>query len=294
MAYSASASSPPGGEYRKPRRIGVVLRSQVIPHALLAVVGLAFLAPFLWLVLTSLKSDSEIFHIPTIWIPHQLQWSNYSQAVSTIPFLRYTFNTLFVCALSIAGQLITSPLVAYGLSRIHFRGRNTLFMIMMATMILPYQVTMVPVYVMYNHWNMVDSYWPLILPNFFGSAFYIFLLRQFFMNIPWELTESAKMDGASEFRIYSTIILPLAKPAMWSVALFTFLHQWGDFLGPLLYLNDPDSWTLSIGLRAFIGEYKVAWGLLMAASTIFTVPIIVLYFFVQRQFIQGITMTGFK
>lgn len=270
------------------------IRTAVLPHTMLCLLGIAFLMPFAWLFLTSIKSVDEIFRLPVVWFPSRIQWENYVQAVQTIPFLRYTLNTLLICVLSIGGQLLASPLVAYGLARIPFKGRDVIFYIMMGTMILPYQVTMIPVYVMYNKLNLVDSYVPLILPSFFGSAFYIFLLRQFFRNIPLELTESAKMDGAGEFRIYSTMILPLAKPAIYSVALFTFLNEWGDFLGPLLYLNDPARWTLSIGLKAFIGEYKVDWGPLMAASTIFTVPIIVLYFFVQRQFIQGITMTGFK
>lgn len=271
-----------------------VLRETVIPHLLLALVGLMFLFPFAWLALTSVKTEDEIFRVPIVWWPSEFQWSNYSLAVTTIPFLRYTLNTLFICVLAILGQLISSPLVAYGLSRIQFKGRDAIFLVMMATMILPYQVTMIPLYVLFNKIGMVDSYWPLIFPAFFGSAFYIFLLRQFFMNIPYELTESAKMDGASEFRIYLQMILPLAKPAIFTVALFQFLGSWGDFLGPLLYLNTPEKWTLSIGLRSFIGEYDVSWGLLMAASTIFTVPIIVLYFFVQKTFIQGISMTGFK
>lgn len=271
-----------------------LLRKTVLPHIGLTLTGLLFLAPFAWLFITSIKTEQEIFAIPTVWWPDRVQWMNYVEAVRTIPFLRYTFNTAMIGVLSAVGQVLASPLAAYGFSRISFRGRNVLFYVMMATIILPFQVTMVPVYVMFNKMNMVDSYWPLILPNFFGAAYYIFLLRQFFMNIPYELTESAKIDGASEFRIYWQIVLPLSRPAIYTVALLTFLHAWGDFLGPLIYLNDPAKWTLSIGLRSFIGEYDVSWGLLMAASTLFTVPIIALYFFVQKQFIQGITLTGFK
>jgi len=292
MQLTNEASVPQlTGKRRSGKR---VLRETVIPHLLLGLVGLLFLFPFAWLALTSIKTEYEIFKVPIVWWPTEFQWSNYSLAVTTIPFLRYTLNTLLICVLAIAGQLISSPLVAYGLSRIHFKGRDFIFLVMMATMILPYQVTMIPLYVLFNNLGMLDSYWPLVLPAFFGSAFYIFLLRQFFMNIPYELTESAKMDGASEFRIYWQMILPLAKPAVFTVALFQFLGSWGDFLGPLLYLNSEEKWTLSIGLRSFIGEYDVSWGLLMAASTIFTVPIIVMYFFVQKTFIQGISMTGFK
>ena len=278
----------------KPMSISRTLRTTVIPHLLLALVGLLFLLPFVWLVLTSLKTTEDIFEFPIDWWPDTFQWSNYVLAVQAIPFLRYTLNTLFLCALAVLGQVVSSPLVAYGFSRLKFKGRDTMFLIMIGSMMLPYQVTMVPVYVLFNKMNLVDSYWPIILQNLFAIPFYVFLMRQFFLTIPYELTESAKMDGASELRIYLQIILPLAKPALYSVALFAFLNEWKDFLGPLIYLNSPEKWTLSIGLRAFIGENKVDWGLLMAAATMFTVPIIVLYFFVQKKFIQGISLTGFK
>lgn len=279
---------------KRRKSVANVMRKSFLPHLGLILVGLLFLGPFAWLVLTSLKTKSEIFAIPIVWVPETIQWSNYVDATQMIPFVRYTLNTLFICFFSILGQLIASPLVAYALARMKFKGRNFIFFLMMGTMILPFQVTMIPLYVLFNKMGMLDTYWPLILPNFFGSAFYIFMLRQFFLSIPFELTESAKIDGASEFRIYWQIILPLSRPALYTVALFTFLASWGDFLGPLIYLNDPEKWTLSVGLRSFIGEYTVEWGMLMAASTLFTVPIIVLYFFVQRQFIQGITLTGFK
>jgi multiple sugar transport system permease protein len=278
----------------KPTGTWYATRSAVLSHLMLALAGLLFLLPFVWLVLTSLKTTEEIFKVPIDWWPDTFQWSNYALAVQRIPFVRYTLNTLFLCVLAVLGQAVSSPLVAYGLSRLQFRGRDTIFFIMMGSMMLPYQVTMIPVYVLFNKMNLVDSYWPIILQNLFAIPFYVFLMRQFFLTIPYELTESAKIDGASEFRIYWQVILPLAKPALYSVALFAFLNEWKDFLGPLIYLNDPEKWTLSIGLRAFIGEIKVDWGLLMAAATMFTVPIIVLYFFVQKKFIQGISLTGFK
>ncbi|MFT4416473.1 carbohydrate ABC transporter permease [Fredinandcohnia humi] len=281
-------------DYKPKRKVSKVLKQSFFPHIGLALVGILFLAPFAWLVITSLKSIDEIFAIPTVWWPEKLNWANYSGAVETIPFVRYTWNTIVICFFSVLGQLISAPLVAYALARMNFKGRNLIFFVMMGTMILPFQVTMIPVYVMFNNLGMIDTYLPLTLPNFFGAAFYIFMLRQFFLSIPFELTEAAKIDGASEFRIYWQIILPLSRPALYTVALFTFLGAWGDFLGPLIYLNDPDKWTLSVGLRAYIGEHDVEWGMLMAASTLFTVPIIILYFFVQRQFIQGITLTGFK
>ncbi|MBS4219018.1 carbohydrate ABC transporter permease [Bacillus sp. FJAT-49711] len=279
---------------KKRRGLNRVIKESITPHLLLAIVGLLFLLPFAWLVLTSLKTLDEIFAIPPVWLPETFLWSNYSDAIKAIPFFRYIWNTVVVCLFSVAGQLISAPLVAYAFARMKFKGRDFIFFLMMATMILPYQVTMIPLYVMYNKLGMVDTYLPLTLPNFFGAAFYIFLLRQFFLGIPHEYSESAKIDGASEFRIYWQIILPLSKPVLFTVALLTFLGAWGDFLGPLIYLNDPKNWTLSVGLKAFIGEHSVDWGMLMAASTMFTIPIIILYFFVQRQFIQGITLTGFK
>ncbi|CAM3717521.1 ABC transporter permease subunit [Alicyclobacillus pomorum] len=277
-----------------PMRWSVVFRRRILPHVPLVLVGILFLMPFAWLVVTSVETDQEIFSSHPVFFPHVLQWSNYAQAVQDFPFLQYTYNTLYIAFFSIIGQVISCPLVAYSFSRLRYPGRTFLFFLMMSTMILPSQVTMVPVYVMWNKMGLINTFWPLIIPHFFGSAMYIFLLRQFFMSIPFELSEAAKIDGASEFRIFTQIMIPLAKPAMYTVILFQFLASWSDFMGPLIYLNDPTKWTLSIGLQSFIGDHSVQWGLLMAASTLFTLPIIVLYFFVQRRFIQGITLTGIK
>ncbi len=271
------------------KRAGSVTR-----HLLLCFAGIFFLGPFAYLLLTSVKSIDDIFAVPFVWWPKELYWTNYSNAVNFIPFMRYTMNTLFVSLLCVAGELIAAPLTAYGLARIPFKGRNFLFMIIMATIMLPSQATMIPLYVLFNKMNMVNTYWPLILPAFFGAAYYIFLLRQFFMGIPQEVSESAKIDGASEFRIYWQIILPLSRPALFTVGLLVFLNSWKDYQLPLIYLNDPEKWTLSVGLKAFIGEYNIEWGMLMAAAALFALPIIILYFFVQKVFIEGITMTGSK
>jgi multiple sugar transport system permease protein len=278
----------------KKKRTGKSISKSLSKHFILCLAGVFFLGPFAYLLLTSVKSIDDIFAVPFVWWPEHLYWENYSNAVQAIPFFRYTLNTLFVALLCVLGELIAAPLTAYGLARIPFKGRNVLFMIMMGTIMLPAQSTMVPLYVMYNKLNMVNTYWPLILPAFFGAAYYIFLLRQFFMGIPQEITESAKIDGASEFRIYSQMILPLSIPALFTVGLLVFLSSWKDYQMPLIYLNDPNKWTLSVGLKAFIGEYNVEWGMLMAAAALFAIPIIILYFFVQKVFIQGITMTGSK
>lgn len=273
-----------------------VTKEKIFSHFILSLVGLLFLIPFLWLVVTSLKTEAEIFAIPIDWWPETLNWKNYVDATNMIPFALYTFNTLLIAVLCILGVVIFAPLVAYGFSRIQFKGRTVLFFIMMGTLMLPSQVTMIPIYVMFNKMNLVDSYWPIVLSTWFGTglAYNIFLVRQFFMGIPHELTESAKIDGASEFRIYSTIILPLAVPVVLTIGLLTFLGAWGDFMGPLIYLHDPDKWTLSIGLKQFIRENSVAWGPLMAAAALFTFPIVILYFFVQKKFVEGISITGLK
>ncbi|CAM3291887.1 MULTISPECIES: carbohydrate ABC transporter permease [Paenibacillus] len=273
-----------------------ILGRRLLTHLILILVGLMFLAPFAWLLLTTFKTEDEIFVIPVQWFPSEWIWDNYRNAVQMIPFIKYTWNTIVIALLSVAGVVILSPLVAYGFSRIDFKGRNVLFIIMLSTLMLPMQVTMIPLYVVFNKANLLNSNWPLVLSAWFGTgmAFNVFLIRQFFNGIPIELTESAKIDGASEFRIYSQIILPLAKPALLTIGLFTFLGAWGDFQGALIYLNDQETWTLSIGLKQFIRENSVAWGPLMAAATLFTVPIIILYFFVQKKFIEGITITGMK
>lgn len=271
-------------------------RKKLMAHVVLVLIGLLFLTPFLWLVITSLKTDDEIFMTPVKWWPDIVQWNNYTDAIHSIPFFQYTWNTVIIAALSVFGVTMIAPIVAYGFAKIDFKGRNALFVTMMGTLMLPFQVTMIPIYVMFNKIDLINSIWPIVLSTWFGTgiAYYIFLVRQFFLGIPHELTESAKIDGASEFRIYAQIILPLAKPAVLTIGLFTFLGAWGDFQGPLIYLNDPEQWTLSIGLKQFIRENTVAWGPLMAASTLFTVPIVILYFFVQKKFIEGISMTGMK
>ncbi|MGZ9585909.1 carbohydrate ABC transporter permease [Paenibacillus marinisediminis] len=280
----------------KALRVNRSAKEKIFSHFILTLVGILFLFPFLWLILTSLKTEEEIFAIPVIWWPETLNWHNYADATSMIPFGLFTFNTLVIAFLSVIGVVIIAPLVAYGFSRIDFKGRTFLFIIMMGTLMLPGQVTMIPIYVFFNKLNLVDSFWPLVLSTWFGTgiAYNIFLVRQFFMGVPHELTESAKIDGASEFRIYSTIILPLAVPVILTIGLLTFLGAWGDFQGPLIYLHDPDKWTLSIGLKQFIRENSVAWGPLMAAAALFTFPIIILYFFVQKKFVEGISITGMK
>jgi multiple sugar transport system permease protein len=250
--------------------------------------------PLLWLILSSLKTDAQIFKFPPEWIPSPLTFKNYPGGLTFIPFWRELLNTSIICVCAVVGTIASCSLVAYGLARIKWRGGNALFYIILSTMMLPYQVTMVPVFVMFARIGWVDSLLPLIVPHFFGSAFYIFLMRQFFMTIPVEMTEAARIDGCSEWDIYRRIILPLSKPALAAVGLFAFMAMWNDYLGPLIYLADERKYTLSLGLASFSSQYGSYPGMLMAVTTVITVPIIVIFFFAQRTFIQGITLTGIK
>lgn len=268
-----------------PRRVAV--------HAVLLALAVVFVLPFYWMVATSLKTDRQIFEVMA-WAPDPVVWKNYARAVSYIPFARYTWNTLVICVLTIFGTVLSCSLVAYSFSRIAWKGRNALFILVLATLMLPGQVTMIPVFLIFKWLHWIGSAKPLIVPAFFGSAFYVFLLRQFFFSIPKELSESARMDGASEFGIYARIVMPLSKPALATVALFTFIGGWTDFLGPLLYLNDPKQYTLSLGLQQFVSQHGAEWSMLMAASTLMALPIIVLYFLAQQTFVEGITLTGIK
>jgi multiple sugar transport system permease protein len=246
------------------------------------------------MIVTSLKPPDQIFVWPPILIPRPIVWQNYVQAVSTIPFFRYLANTILVSTWNVVGILISCPLVAYGLSRIQWPGRDLLFYVVLATMMLPYVVLMIPTFLIFNALGWIGTFKPLIVPAFFGAPFFIFLLRQFFMSIPFDLSDAATIDGGTEFQIFWFVILPLAKPALATVALFTFIANWQDFLGPLIYLRDESQYTLSLGLQRFLSSHSAAWAQLMAASTLMVLPIVLLFFLTQRTFIQGITFSGLK
>jgi ABC-type glycerol-3-phosphate transport system permease component len=220
--------------------------------------------------------------------------NNYPRGLTFIPFGRYLLNTLLICGIVVLGTILSCSLVAYGLARVEWRGRNGLFYIIIGTMMLPFQVTMVPMFVVFAKLGWVDTYLPLTVPAFFGNAFFVFLLRQFFMTLPAELTDAARIDGCSEVGIYRRIVLPLAKPALATVGLFAFMGTWNDYIGPLIYLSDAGRYTLSLGLATFSSQYGSYPGMLMAATTVMTLPIIVLFFLAQRTFIQGIALTGLK
>jgi multiple sugar transport system permease protein len=273
-------------KYRK------VFRSFSI-HTILIILGFAFSIPFLWLVSTSLKPDRQVFALPPIWIPNPIQWSNYPRALTFIPYFHYMGNSLIIVFFCVTGVLISSSLVAYGFARIPWPGRNVVFTILLSTLMIPYAVRLIPTFLVFSRFGWINTFLPLTIPAFFGDAFSIFLLRQFFMTIPQELSEAARMDGATEIDIFTRIMLPLSRPALAVIALFTFMAAWNDLLGPLVYLNKKELYTLALGMNGYLGR-TTQWSMIMAASTVMIMPVIVLFFFAQRTFIQGITLTGIK
>ena len=223
-----------------------------------------------------------------------LHWGNYVEAFNKMDFLLNLRNTLFICVSCVIGTVMSCSLVAYSFARIPWRGRDTVFVLVLATMMLPYQVTLIPLFAVYSKLGWVGTFKPLIIWAFFGVPFYIFLLRQFFLGIPQDLSAAARIDGCNEFGIFWRIILPLAKPALATTALFTFLFEWGDFLYPLVYLQDDRQYTLAVALQQFQSQHESLWGPLMAMSTVITIPIVIVFFLTQKTFIQGITLTGLK
>lgn len=264
---------------------------------ILLLIGAAFfILPFFWMVSTSLKPLNETMVTPLVWWPAHPQWHNYPEAIAEMRhFWRYVYNTLVICVLSIIGSVFSSALVAYGFSRIDWPGRDKVFMLVMASMMLPYAVTIVPLFSMFSHLGWYGTSKPLWAPSFFAPAFNVFLLRQFFLTLPRDLNEAARIDGCSEWRIFWQIILPLSKPALGVVALFQFMGSWNDFFGPLIYLTEPKSFTLSFALQNFQSQFGgTQWHYLMAAAVLVTIPVVALYFFCQKTFTEGIATTGAK
>jgi multiple sugar transport system permease protein len=267
---------------------------QVYRYALVALLAGVFVFPFVVMATTAFKASSEIFKAPPELLPREWTFDHFVVALTQIPFWRFLVNTVVISGLSVAGTLLAAPLVAYSLAKLRWRGRNLLFIMVLATMMLPPQVTLIPIYMMWNKVGATGTILPLIVPAFLGTPFFIFLIRQFLMSVPDELIDAAKVDGASEFRIYWTIVLPIARPALVTSAVFQFVWAWTDFLYPLIYLNDEESYTLSIGLYSFLGEHGVQWGPLMAACVLFTLPAFLIFLVFQRYFIGGIATGALK
>jgi multiple sugar transport system permease protein len=269
--------------------------SKVIIYLLCLAVSAVMLIPLLWLVRSSFMGLKQIFVFPPQWLPNPWQFDNYPKALTTIPFFRYFLNTMTILVPSVIGTVATSALAAYGFSRLRWPGRDVVFNILMTTLMLPYAVTLIPTFLMWAKLGLINTYWPLVLPSWFGGGiFFIFLLRQFFMTLPTELDEAATIDGANPLQIFWHIIIPLSRPALITVAIFSTLGAWNDFLGPLIYLNDSRQYTLALGLAEFTGLYTSQWHLLMAAATVVLLPVLILFFVAQRYFIEGIALTGSK
>jgi multiple sugar transport system permease protein len=257
-----------------------------------SIVAVLFLLPLLWMISSSLKPNYQVLEFPPRWLPNPVQWSNYPEALTYLPFGRYALNTLLIATMTIVGHVLSCTLVAYGFARLRAPGKNALFLVVLATMMLPYPVTMIPIYIGFKSVGWVNTFLPLIVPAFFGSPFYIFLLRQFFLTLPPDLEDAARVDGASAWQTIWRIILPLSKPAIATVAIFTFQAAWNDFLPPLIYLHDQTKYTISLGLSFFRSNYDVRWAYLMAASLVTMLPVVILFFLAQRLFIEGIALTG--
>jgi multiple sugar transport system permease protein len=266
----------------------------LIFYLMLIIGSLMFILPLFWALSSSFKSDYQVMQYPPQWIPSPLRWQNYPEALTYVPFGRFALNTLFIAAFAICGNILSCTIIAYGFARLRAPGKNFFFILMLSTMMLVEPVRIIPLYIEFNKLGWIDSYLPLIVPAFFGSPFYIFLLRQFFMNIPLELEEAALIDGANRLQILWKVIVPLSKPALAAIAIFNFQGVWNDFLYPLVFLHKQTNYTIALGLNFFRSTYTVHWGYLMAASIVALLPMVIIFFFAQRYFIEGITFTGIK
>lgn len=267
-----------------------------ITLALLVAGAVVLLIPFFWMLSTALKRPNEIFITPPLWIPPAPQWANFTEALTLVPFARYAVNTFVIVGLVMLGTLLSCSFSAYGFARLRAPGRNAIFMLLLSTLMLPSAVTLVPIYILFNNIGWVGSILPLVVPAFFGNAFFIFMLRQFYLTIPRELEEAATIDGASVYRIWWNIMLPLSGPALATVGVFTFVSTYNDFFTPLIYLTDDAQYTIAVGLSFFQGSPRVGprMHLMMAAVTASIIPPLVLFLLAQRYFVRGIVTTGMK
>ncbi len=263
-------------------------------YILLLIGAVIFALPFVWMLRTALMEPAQVQKVPLIWIPNPIRWSNFAEALTFMDFPRLLRNTLIISGMAIIGQVMSCSIVAFGFARLRFPGREFLFMLLLSTMMLPMMVTEIPRFILFRHFGWIDTFYPLIVPAFFGAPFFVFLLRQFFKTIPMSLDEAARIDGCSSFRLYAQIMLPLSKPVLATVVIFSFIWSWNDFWGPLVYLRSAENKTLSLGLQVFQGVYQTDYHYLMAASLVVLLPILVTYVVAQRYFVQGIVMSGMK
>ncbi|MEU8079947.1 carbohydrate ABC transporter permease [Catellatospora citrea] len=277
-----------------PRARGpLALARRVVVYATLAAAALVILIPFLWMVSASLKRNNDVFTIPIQWIPQDFQWGNFTEIWTRVPLATYLGNTVFLSLVITFLQVLTGSFAAYGFAKVRFRGRDTLFMLYIATIAVPWQAYMIPQYIMMQKAELTDTFWSLILLQAFG-AFGVFLMRQYYLTIPDELCEAARVDGLSEYGIWARIMLPLSKPALASLALLTFVNTWNDYMGPFIYLTSNDLWTIQLGLRSFVGQYDADYAMMMTGSVLSVLPIMIIFLLGQRHFIQGVASSGMK
>lgn len=267
---------------------------KVLLGVAIVVLCIIFLMPFIVMTGTAFRTNRDAFTAPVSLLPREFTLENFPAAMSVIPYWRYMANTIFITALSVIGQLISTPMVAYSLAKVKWKGANIISGLLMATMMIPYTVTMIPLYRVYSSLHFTNTYIPLILPAFFGSAYFIIIVRQFFAGVPNSVMEAACIDGANELQRYVLIALPLCKPVLTTVAIYAFMNAWSDYLAPMIYLNKPKKLTLSLGLQQFLSEYSTDWARLMAAALIFVLPVVVFYIIFQRNFVQGVSTSGLK
>jgi ABC-type glycerol-3-phosphate transport system permease component len=275
------------------RRILTILSSG-FRHSFLIGMSLVFLIPLFWMISTALKDRAQTWIFPPVWIPNPFIWENFPNVFKAGPFLSFLKNTLILIVWNIAGSVISTILVSYGFARLRFPGRNFLFLLMIATMMIPYQVTLIPTFLLFKEIGWFNTYLPLIVPAFTGNAFFIFFTRQYMMTIPFDLDDAARIDGCDRFQVLWRILMPLCKPPLVLVIVFTFLGVWNDFMGPLIFLNDPSKYTIAVGLNLLKSRAGTDWNLLMAASLMTVIPVLILYFFAQRHIIGGIASIGLK
>ena len=265
---------------------------KIVSYLLMTAIGLVLITPLLWMVFTSLKPMEEIVRYPPTFFPEKIVWQNYLDTITAFPFWRYARNTLLITVLVVFGNVLSNSFIAYGFAKLDFPGKKLMFALVLSTMMIPGFVTMIPQYVLFSKIGWVGTYLPLIVPSFFGSGFNIFLMRQFYLSINDELIEAAEIDGANHFYIWSRLMLPLTKPALITIAINSFNAAWNDFLGPLLYIQDQEKYTLQIGLQVFQNQATTQWNYLMAGATLVLIPTILMFFFAQRYFIEGMDLTG--
>jgi multiple sugar transport system permease protein len=289
-----SSSTMPHTTTRWTRRTVTEVVVRILIYAFMSIIALFMMFPFYWAVSMSFTPLAKAFVYPPLWVPDPFTFENYVRLTQVMPFMRFFWNSTLITSSVVIGQLVICSLAGYGFARLPFRGSNLLFSLVLASLMIPSAINIIPLYIMFKNWNWINTFYPLIVPAIFTGSFGAFLMRQFFLTIPLELEEAARIDGASSFTIYRIIMLPLSRPVMAALAIFTFMATWNDFFNPLIFINSKNKMTLVLGLAALRGEFTTEWTVMMAGATVSVIPILSVYVVAQKYFIQGITLTGLK